>query len=321
MNKGVNDLKPLLISKRQDERLCHQFSLRLTSKQKAKLHQLSLNYGVDMGAILRGLIESFEASNIDEIRKVFIANSGTIEHPLIAKVDTLIELFKQDKTKEQTLNSIDQNSEDSVSSKLDLIQQGISNLLEQKSKPTPPSFSLPSLEGLKSLVSFASKNTSCDVDSPLKRFLISINQTQTNPTSPSFLYYRCTVFEEEDNLNDPEIKFKYAHFIGILFNPSWESELIPINKDPFHLNNWWRSGCRGHWYCISEMKPQSLERFTQALYFCLYGAERGVIDELLKGLDFRPIDTNMNSFAKSDHQATFFGARGGNLLYSDLEPK
>jgi hypothetical protein len=69
------------------------------------------------------------------------------------------------------------------------------------------------------------------------------------------------------------------------------------------------------------MKPESLERFTQALYFCLLGPEKGVIDELLKGLDFRPIDTNLNSFAKRDNQATFLGARGGNLLYSDLEPK
>jgi|GEM_PF-1870778 len=93
MNKGVNDLKPLLIAKRQDERLCHQFSLRLTLKQKEKLHQLSLDYGVDMGAILRGLIDSFEASNFDDIRKVFLANSGTIEHPLMAKVDTLLELL------------------------------------------------------------------------------------------------------------------------------------------------------------------------------------------------------------------------------------
>jgi len=147
MNKGVNDLKPFLISKRQDERLCHQFSLRLTSKQKAKLHQLSLNYGVDMGAILRGLIESFEASNIDDIRKVFIANSGTIEHPLIAKVDTLLELFQEDKTRAKTLNRIDQNSEDSVSSKLDLIQQGISNLLEHKSSPLHLPFPCQALRG------------------------------------------------------------------------------------------------------------------------------------------------------------------------------
>lgn len=321
MNKGVNDLKPLLIAKRQDERLCHQFSFRLTSKQKTKLHQLSLDYGVDMGTILRGLIDSFEASNFDGIRKVFLANSGTIEHPLLAGVGTLLELYQQENKGGKIPNRTDQNSEDSVSSKLDLIQKGISNLLEQKSKTPLTSFSLPSLDGLKSMVSFASKNTSCDADSPLKGFLISVNQTQTNPTSPRFLYYRCTAFEQEDDLNDPEIKFKYAHFVGILFNPSWESELIGLRKDPFHLNNWVRSGCRGHWYCISEMKPESLERFSEALYLCLYGAEVRVIDELLKGLDFGPINTNLNSFTNGDHQATFWGALGGNLLYSDLETK
>lgn len=153
-------------------------------KAKDKIAPLSVDYGVDMGTILRGLIDSFEASNFDGIRKVFLANSGTIEHPLLAGVGTLLELYQQENKGEKIPNRTDQNSEDSVSSKLDLIQKGISNLLEQKSKTPLTSFSLPSLDGLKPMVSFASKNTSCDADSPLKGFLISVNQTQTNPISP-----------------------------------------------------------------------------------------------------------------------------------------
>lgn len=242
MVHGVQDLKPYLIERRQGGGLSYPFSLRLNREQKDKLHQLSISYGADIGAIIRALISSFDDSKVLGVRESFSAHSGTIEHPLILKVDALTELVES--------YFVKSGSSENPS-------YGFS----------PPPFEL-LLEMAKDL-----GECHCELGLYLKR----INAHLPEYVTARFLYQEvydvpCKsswigIVEANPNYPFPvmpAIKDRDAESTG-------PYEFVDGWKDGW-TGTHYRTGAYGYgWFCVNRFNPETLERFVYSIWKDLNG--------------------------------------------------